>query len=187
MVAAFLMIGLVIWVIMTNSDWEQDRLRAVMPSGWRRARKIIGVVENANSIILRLDREGRITFFNKFAETLFGYDRDEIIGRDALKTIVPPFSSKGEDMAAKFQELLRDPKRHEMVENENLCRDGRRIWVNWTNRPIYNDQGQLCEILCVGAGYHRARCLDRGIAPDQVHDGRRRRADHVDRQSRSHH
>ncbi len=151
MVAAFLMIGLVIWVIMTNSDWEQDRLERYAQRLAASEENYRGVVENANSIILRLDREGRITFFNKFAETLFGYDRYEIIGRDALKTIVPPFSSKGEDMAAKFQELLRDPKRHEMVENENLCRDGRRIWVNWTNRPIYNDQGQLCEILCVGA------------------------------------
>jgi len=151
LIATFFLITLVIWVIMTNSDWEQDRLERYAQRLAASEENYRGVVENANSIILRLDREGRITFFNKFAETLFGYDRYEIIGQEALKTIVPQISSKGEEVATKFQELLRDPMRHEMMENENVCRDGRRVWVNWTNRPIYNEQGQLCEILCVGA------------------------------------
>lgn len=47
------------------------------------------LVENANSIILRLDRQGRIAFFNEFAQKFFGYTTGEIIGQSAIGTIVP--------------------------------------------------------------------------------------------------
>ncbi len=48
------------------------------------------LVENANSIILRMDTEGRITFFNEFAQKYFGYREDEMLGRSAEGIIFPP-------------------------------------------------------------------------------------------------
>jgi len=30
---------------------------------------------------------------------------------------------------------------------ENLCRDGRRVWVAWSNQAILNEHGHLVEIL----------------------------------------
>ena len=47
------------------------------------------LVENANSIILRWDTEGRITFFNEYAQSFFGFSEDVIIGRHVVGTIVP--------------------------------------------------------------------------------------------------
>jgi GAF domain-containing protein len=37
------------------------------------------LVENANSIILRVDTEGRITYFNEFAQRFFGYAEKDLI------------------------------------------------------------------------------------------------------------
>lgn len=37
------------------------------------------LVENANSIIVKLDAAGKITFFNEFAEIFFGYTQEEIV------------------------------------------------------------------------------------------------------------
>jgi signal transduction histidine kinase/CheY-like chemotaxis protein len=34
--------------------------------------------------------------------------------------------------------------------NENVCCDGRRIWMNWTNRAICDGQGRVTEILAIG-------------------------------------
>ncbi len=45
------------------------------------------LVENANSIILRMDPEGNVTFFNEFAQQFFGYSEEEIIGRNVVGTI----------------------------------------------------------------------------------------------------
>jgi len=33
---------------------------------------------------------------------------------------------------------------------KNLCRDGRRVWVAWSNQAILNEHGHLVEILSVG-------------------------------------
>ena len=33
--------------------------------------------------------------------------------------------------------------------NQNICKNGRKVWIAWTNRAIVNDQGEN-EILCVG-------------------------------------
>ena len=38
------------------------------------------LVESANSVILRFNIKGRITFCNKFTERLFGYAREELVG-----------------------------------------------------------------------------------------------------------
>ena len=75
-------------------------------SGRRRAedrlaeseRKYRELVEYANSIILRWNSEGRITFLNEFGQRFFGYTAEEIIGRHVIGTIVPPIESGGRDL-----------------------------------------------------------------------------------------
>ena len=47
------------------------------------------LVEHANSIILRMDVQGRLTFFNEFAQKFFGYEQSELLGRSVIGTIVP--------------------------------------------------------------------------------------------------
>lgn len=47
------------------------------------------LVESANSVILRMKPSGVITFINGFAQRFFGYDEEEILGKNALGMIVP--------------------------------------------------------------------------------------------------
>ena len=144
-------IALVTWAVTNNYDQERElqtryaRELAASEENYR------GVVENAMSIILRIDAAGKITFINKFAEGLFGYERAAIIGRSLLGSILPECASSGANQTAAFAQFLSQPAQHTAFENETVCRDGRRLWVTWTNQPIYDDQGRLREILCVGA------------------------------------
>ena len=43
--------------------------------------KLVGVLENASDAIFNVDQEGRFTFFNRAAEVISGYRREEILGR----------------------------------------------------------------------------------------------------------
>jgi PAS domain S-box-containing protein len=108
------------------------------------------LVQNANSIILRMDPQGVITFFNEFAQGFFGYSEAEILGRNIVSTIVPPTDTAGHDLAAMIAEIGRHPERYCNNENENIKRNGERVWISWTNKGIVDEQGAIKEILCIG-------------------------------------
>ncbi len=108
------------------------------------------LVENANSIILRMDTEGRVTFFNEFAQKFFGYAEQEIAGRNVSETIVPNIDSGGRDLQELLSALRRDPTRYPTLENENVKKTGERVWISWTNKPIFDASGRMTEILCIG-------------------------------------
>jgi PAS domain S-box-containing protein len=108
------------------------------------------VVENANSIILRMDTSGNITFFNRFAQNFLGYTEPEILGKNVIDTIVPPTETSGRNLKRMIQELIKHPESYQQNENENTRRNGERVWVAWTNKPLLNSQGEIEEILCIG-------------------------------------
>jgi len=109
-----------------------------------------GVVENTTAIILRVDPRGVINFANSRALEFFGYTADELIGRHAVGSIIPSRESSGRDLAAMVDQIVAYPDRFHSNANENICRDGRRMWLEWTNSGIYSADGRLKEILCVG-------------------------------------
>lgn len=108
------------------------------------------LVENANSAILRWRSDGRITFFNDFAQRFFGYTAEEAIGKH-VGILVPEVDTTGRDLATLVQDIVAYPERHVNVVNENVCRDGRRVWFAWTNKPVFDAQGAVTEILAIGS------------------------------------
>jgi len=108
------------------------------------------LVENANSIILRMSPTGVITYLNRFGLKFFGYSEDELMGQNAVGRIVPETDMAGRDLAAMIADIGRNPERYVNNENENTYRDGSRVWISWTNKAIYDGDGRLVEVLCIG-------------------------------------
>ncbi len=108
------------------------------------------LVENANSAILQMDTEGNVTFSNRFAQEFFGYSEKELLGRNVVGTIVPATDTAGHDLAARLRDVAQHPERYYSSENENMRKNGERVWVAWTNKAIYAKDGRLSEVLCIG-------------------------------------
>ncbi|MDI6718898.1 MAG: PAS domain S-box protein [Methanomicrobiales archaeon] len=108
------------------------------------------LVELANTVILKMDLSGNITFFNEFAEGFFGYAEDEILGRNVVGTIVPATESSGRDMQELIANICSHTEQYQLHENENITRDGRRVWMRWTNRMIRDGAGKPTGILSIG-------------------------------------
>ncbi|MBI2425594.1 MAG: transporter substrate-binding domain-containing protein [Candidatus Hydrogenedentes bacterium] len=108
------------------------------------------LVESANSVILRMTPEGTIVFLNTFGERFLGYAANEIAGQNLVGTIVPKTESSGRDLAQLMEEICKNPDRYSANENENITKDGRRVWIAWTNRALFDDRGRLAQVLCVG-------------------------------------
>jgi PAS domain S-box-containing protein len=113
-------------------------------------RKYRELVELANSIILRWTCDGRITFLNDFGQKFFGYSAEEILGRHVVGTIVPIADSSGRDLGPLMDQILADPKAFERNINENMRRNGERVWVSWTNRIVMGEPGHVAEVLSIG-------------------------------------
>ncbi|MUG91894.1 PAS domain S-box protein [Scytonema sp. UIC 10036] len=108
------------------------------------------LLQTANSVIIRYDPQGRIRYINDYGIKLLGYEEHQIVGRSLFETIIPDIETSGRDVKPFIHDLLRNPKLYPQGEGENLCRDGRRVWVAWSNQAIFNEQGSLVEILSVG-------------------------------------
>jgi len=108
------------------------------------------LVENANSIILRCDTAGFITFFNEFAQRFFGYRNSKILGKNIIGTIMPETDSHGNDMGY-ILDQIQNHGDFSSFETEGLHRNSEeKFWVSWTTRTICDAAGKLCEILCIG-------------------------------------
>ncbi|VUT25771.1 MAG: sensory histidine kinase AtoS [Candidatus Methanolliviera sp. GoM_asphalt] len=108
------------------------------------------LVEDVNSIVLLMDAEGTIIFFNNFAEELFGYTKEKIIGQNVVGTIIPETESTGRDLKEMILGIGRNPEKYKSNINENMGNNGERIWVSWTNKPVFDENGRVVEILCAG-------------------------------------
>jgi PAS domain S-box-containing protein len=107
------------------------------------------LVENVNSAILRWTRDGRLTFFNRYAEHLFGWRADEVLGRH-VSILIPDSDTGGQDLSSLAEDIVAHPERYANNVNENVRKDGSRLWMAWTNRALLDESGEIREVLVVG-------------------------------------
>ena len=108
------------------------------------------LVQEANSIFLRWGRDGRILSINPYGEKLFGYSEEELRGRSVIGTLVRERDSGGRDLAAMIEAIRRNPDEFHINENENVTREGHRLWIGWRNTYIEEGLDGKPELLSVG-------------------------------------
>ncbi|MCE5243033.1 MAG: MASE3 domain-containing protein [Syntrophobacteraceae bacterium] len=149
-------------LVQANLALEQQMgERVVAEEALRRSElKYRELVQNANSIIVRLDSEGNIVFFNEYAQMFFGFKEEEILGRHPLGTIVPETDSSGKDLKTLLREVINDAEKHGNSENENIRKNGERVWVSWTNKALFDENGSFCGVLCIGNDITRRKRIE---------------------------
>ena len=108
------------------------------------------VLTNTQSIIIRMDTQGTITFFNNFALSFFDYSSEDVIGKNVIGTIVPQKTRSGHDLSMMANDLGFNAEGYAVNVSENVRRNGDRVWIAWINKAIRNEKGQIIEILCIG-------------------------------------
>ncbi|MGK2905973.1 MAG: PAS domain S-box protein, partial [Desulfuromonadales bacterium] len=106
--------------------------------------------EASNSIIVRWDNEGIIRYINKVGLRFFGYSSEELIGQKVGCLIPNLEESTGRDLSSLVKNILEIPAEHVVFENENVTKEGKTVWIAWTNQAILNEQGEIIEILAIG-------------------------------------
>ncbi|RMH33616.1 MAG: PAS domain S-box protein [Nitrospirae bacterium] len=94
------------------------------------------IVETALDAIVSMDGDGRITEWNPQAALLFGWQKEEVIGRDLAETIIPPaFRDAHRKGVERFLETGESRVLNQRVESMALDRTGREFPVEVTIGP----------------------------------------------------
>ena len=114
-----------------GGEWEEE-LRA------SELRKAV-ILDSALDPIVTFDHEGRILEFNAAARRVFGYSRDEVVGREVAEKMVPP--SLRDELRRRLREFVETGEDHgEMgrrLEATAMRADGTEIPVELAVFPAY--------------------------------------------------
>lgn len=109
------------------------------------------IVENANSAIIRFDLDGTIHYFNEYAENLYGFNAKEMVGKNIYE-FIEPYNDNYKDLNKKIflkkitSSIISDP----YLENWSYTKDKKRVFMGWTNKPIYDENKELKGINSIG-------------------------------------
>jgi len=120
------------------------------------------VLQNSQSIIIRMDTQGTITFFNHYALTFFDYTLDDVVGKNVIGTIVAEKARIQHGLSMMANDIGFNAEGYAVNINENIRRNGDRVWIAWINKAIRDNEGRLVEILCIGHDITDRKRGDRG-------------------------
>lgn len=101
--------------------------------------RLAAIVESSEDAIVSKSLQGIIQSWNKGAESIFGYSKEEILGK-SITTIIPPDRLDEESM------ILNRIRRGEKVshfETVRITKDGHRIPVSLTISPVKDSRGRI--------------------------------------------
>jgi PAS domain S-box-containing protein len=102
-------------------------------------RRLATIVTDSNDAITVLDIDGRIIAWNKGAEHIYGYRKNEAIGLDVFKII--PEDKKQEMLDAIG--TIKVNKNSQSFETKRLAKDRRVLDVNLTITRLVDDEGKI--------------------------------------------
>ena len=139
---------------------ERQRMETALRESEQNYREL---VQNVNSIILRWDPSGKVTFLNEFGQQFFGFSEQEILGQHVVGTIVPETESGGRDLRPLMEQICENPSAFEHNINENIRGDGTRVWVEWTNKAVFDTESRLVEVFSVGTDITERKRIENAI------------------------
>jgi signal transduction histidine kinase len=63
-----------------------------------------------------------------------------------------------------IKDIVTHPEKYASNENENIRNTGEKVWIVWTNQPIFDEEGRLKEILCIGIDHTQQKLAEETFA-----------------------
>jgi PAS domain S-box-containing protein len=132
--------------------------------------RLAAIVESSDDAMISKTLDGMISSWNAGAERLFGYKRDEAIGRP-ITLILPPDRLNEE---REILDRIRLGERFEHFETIRMAKDGRLLDTSLTISPIRDADGRI-----VGASKVARDITERKRAEDALRDADRRKDEFI--------
>ena len=102
------------------------------------------IIECSPAAIISLDRDTNVTMWNTAAERIFGWKKEEVMGK--------PYPAVPEDKQAEFRLILRQQLNGDGLTGEVLRRrrkDGSQFYVSASTGPLRNTNGDIIGLLSI--------------------------------------
>ncbi len=118
------------------------------------------IVDTVGSLVVVLDREGRIISFNRACERTTGYSFEEVLGRPIWDLFLVP--EEAPEVRRVFQRLCAGdfPNQHE---NHWVTRSGERRLIVWSNTVLLDQAGRVEYVIGTGIDVTDRRGAERQI------------------------
>jgi PAS domain S-box-containing protein len=131
---------------------EEIQVRARMEETLQ---QLAAIVEFSDDAILATDPDGLILTWNPGAERLYGYTRDEVLGKHVS------LLHARKELEARLIEKLGNGDRVSQLETVKLTKDGREIDVSLTVSPILDRKGRTIGVSRIARDITERKQLDR--------------------------
>lgn len=119
-----------------------------------------GMIENAHSMVLRLDALGRVTYACQYALDHFEVQSEDILGKKLVDVFQNAGSTLGDGETQILQSFLTTGTHFELEIDTNRS-DGMVRWGEWVGSAVRDDSGDIYFLICVGIDVTRRKALDK--------------------------
>jgi len=120
-----------------SRDLQQETVR-------RLGRNLETIIDNANVWFNAQDKEGKVLFWNKGAEEISGYSREEVMGLGRTwEQLIYPDEEYRREVLKRESALLEDGTDATVMETRIRCKDGQNKTISWRSRNLRDEEGNL--------------------------------------------
>ena len=127
-------------VITVSAYFAMGGIRRILEEASASRARYRLVAENASDFIWSLGVDEVFTYASPAVESILGFTPEEFVGRRWEPSMLGPGSP---DVRALVREAVAGGRDGFRYEAEHVCKDGRLVWCEVSNRPIYDEDGEL--------------------------------------------
>lgn len=118
------------------------------------------LVENSRSMVLRLDKAGRVTYVCGYALDHFNTPGDAILGKGLKEVFTFASDAIPDEAAERIDAFLAEGEPLEL-EIDIRQADGMILWAEWVGSAVRDENGDIDFFICVGLNVTRRKALDK--------------------------
>jgi len=113
--------------------------------------QILGaIIENANIWINVLDNESNVVIWNKAAEILSGYSREEVLGDTKIWSWLYPDPKYREQILNSVACFFQEVREEQDVETTIRRKDGQSRIISWNTKSVLNENDKVIGTIAIG-------------------------------------
>jgi diguanylate cyclase (GGDEF)-like protein/PAS domain S-box-containing protein len=126
--------------------------------------------DNTPLAVIEWDTEMRIVRWSGQAETVFGYNASEVLGR-SLSGWRHVYEEDEPAVQRMIDDLMAGRARHATLRHRNYRKDGSVIWVEWHNSALRDESGRVISVLSLAQDVSSRIQAEERLQYMATHDG----------------